>query len=756
MYRRIRVSAGVSLGIIVTFLCFLTATPLLYASPSAIFLDGYGVVTFDTSSGNPGEAVKHYYEASISVTDLDGITSTSHTVTIKTPGGVEYTLEYDASQSGATTATYYKLIGPLASYESGTFTFTVTDPGGVKATLTDTLTVDPSFPVPNVNSFSPQANTVVSNTTPTMTWSPVAGAQNYQVRIYTADGSKTVWTGSSGHQTSYTVPPDILAPNTTYRYRIAARKVGGDPFNIDNVSAAPDSPASSVPFTTGGVWTDIPIISLRDGVATYSSIGGVHPTRLNFNILVSDVQGVPGNIRSVSVKFPGGREERLYYDIGNGENISTRGIYTSAPDLTPEAGSYTFTATDREGHTYSISEELTVQSIGYPALTSLQPAMNAFMTDTAVNFAWNAVTGAAFYRLRIYGADYKPVLTRNVPQPMNPTVISYSLPAGFLKAGSLYRYDITTYREFADDGIDNFSVTRWSGSDMPTFVTGPVTVGTSSPAIDLNNIGVYTDQMADPRTPGNSLYALNFYAKITNPDGVPGNIASVAVSYPGGGGTILRLDSVISATQAEYFKSEMFANPDSIPQGTYTFTVTARNNNSATATDSLVKNVFPPPTNLNPASGAIVGTTPTITWDAVPNASYYMVYLYSWWDGAFYVYPISGVLTATTVTVPAGLLQTNATYGYTVYAFRDPVNQNLNNRSVSDYRSLTERTHFSTSPKGDVSGNGGVVGLEDAIVALQVMARKSPRASKDADVNQDGKIGLQEAIYILQLLSGLR
>lgn len=52
--------------------------------------------------------------------------------------------------------------------------------------------------------------------------------------------------------------------------------------------------------------------------------------------------------------------------------------------------------------------------------------------------------------------------------------------------------------------------------------------------------------------------------------------------------------------------------------------------------------------------------------------------------------------------------------------------------------------------------------LTDAILALQVISGMNPigvrsdYASSGADVNEDGKIGLEEVIYTLQVVSELR
>jgi hypothetical protein len=60
-------------------------------------------------------------------------------------------------------------------------------------------------------------------------------------------------------------------------------------------------------------------------------------------------------------------------------------------------------------------------------------------------------------------------------------------------------------------------------------------------------------------------------------------------------------------------------------------------------------------------------------------------------------------------------------------------------------------------PLGDIDGNRGVA-LADAILVLQVLSGMPPAGMvyKEVDVNNDGKIGLAEAIYILQKTAGIR
>ncbi len=59
---------------------------------------------------------------------------------------------------------------------------------------------------------------------------------------------------------------------------------------------------------------------------------------------------------------------------------------------------------------------------------------------------------------------------------------------------------------------------------------------------------------------------------------------------------------------------------------------------------------------------------------------------------------------------------------------------------------------------GDIDGNC-LVELPDAILALQLISGISPDISSlsvDADVNRNGKIGLEESIYVIETVAGLR
>jgi hypothetical protein len=82
--------------------------------------------------------------------------------------------------------------------------------------------------------------------------------------------------------------------------------------------------------------------------------------------------------------------------------------------------------------------------------------------------------------------------------------------------------------------------------------------------------------------------------------------------------------------------------------------------------------------------------------------------------------------------------------------------QDIGDNVVSQEVRLTVENGQATFVPGDLN-NDRNVDLLDAIVGLQVSVGMKPSVvSKEADVNGDGKIGLQDVLYILQKAAGLR
>ena len=211
---------------------------------------------------------------------------------------------------------------------------------------------------------------------------------------------------------------------------------------------------------------------------------------------------------------------------------------------------------------------------------------------------------------------------------------------------------------------------------------------------------------ADPVT-GGLLYGLQLYVKVSDLDGVPGNIKSVIAAIPGAGSVPLRYDGDVSPTEGYYFASLNYPDPASIPTGTYTFTVTDFESRSASITDELAAvDPLPLPSGLRPPDDTTVaGTTPVIDWSEVDGAVAYKVRIWDGWNS----YNNSGPLTTSYYAVPANVgLVEKTTYNYRVYAYREDPTVDVDNFS-SDTQFSSLRPHF--TPLAFVDGDGD--GIDD-------------------------------------------
>ena len=275
----------------------------------------------------------------------------------------------------------------------------------------------------------------------------------------------TVWNGWTGNQPTYTVPPGKLRPNSLFKYRIEARDMNS-PLNVDNVSKAPPSNNDNYIFYTDDQEAVDPFIEFdNSGVRTWND--PVNGAFLLFRVIVHDAQGVPGNIRSVSVEHPSGWITTLDASCSDSYSQSspTSCIYDNGSDQPIESGDYIFTVEDLEGHIYTVSEALTPDVLDLPVVQS--PVNGATINDTAVLFDWTDVPGAAFYSLDIYDYDFNRIYTFHTEQSQ------FSLAAGFLKNQTFYRWWVKARREYFSENTDNNSASSdfWN---MSTFTTTPL------------------------------------------------------------------------------------------------------------------------------------------------------------------------------------------------------------------------------------------------------------------------------------------
>lgn len=622
------------------------------------------------SKRGAGEYLDFYVE----IKDWDGISPdiNSHKVTVKYPDSTIVPLFFQYQKDNYTA--YYNGYEQHVSPSSGSYIFSVTNVITEKSgKMTDELVVRPELNVPDLSSHLPSHGTVLLNTTPTMSWAPVNGANSYRVKIMKEDNSVSwnLWTGSS----PLIVPPGLLEPYSPYKYRTYAQ---GEPWwlEVDNKARAlnPEEPEKGdILFATGAQSQD-PFIEVEPhGVFTFKD-GLVATPFVAFDVDISDAQGVPGNIKLATATTPLGKKVNLYFDYS--EN-PTKGRYRGHlfPALLPDQsfeplpeGTYVFHVEDKDGNTFTTSEDLTIAPVDFSAVSSMSPSHNAVLNDTAVTFSWDAVPGAAFYLVQLRDADY------NYLYSMRTEDTSYSIPPGILKENSLYRYAIQVMGEFYDENVDNMSMWRTGNSMLHQFTTTPVTGGVNVPIIESNGFGAYTITMPYPGT-DELTYRLGLEAYVSDLDGVPGNIKSVEVLFPDQvTKRALRYERNVETNKALYvyydvldFSSPLY--PEDIWPGTYTFTVTDHEGNTSNFSEELTINIVPPVSLFAPGQDAVVFTTsPTIMWTPVSGANYYKVRIYKSWGRTVFT-SLYLPWNATSFMVPAGKLSTGSNYSYAIYAY---------------------------------------------------------------------------------------
>ncbi|MFA5902496.1 MAG: PKD domain-containing protein [Desulfobacula sp.] len=634
----------------------------------AIDLDGYGAVSYhtDTYSG---------IDLWIKIIDHDGIADngSSHAVTVDV-GSTTYPMSYKY-KANAYSAYYAAYISSPAV--SGDYVFTVADSEGNTVSLTDAVVV---------NHLTPPANLscVVSGTTPTFTWTGDTNASYFRVRIYNLDGSSR-WYGNV-KTSPYTVPPGVLSSGTSYKYSIEARDGHSGGYEPDNVSKSPASSNDNPVFTTGSV-TQAPMISRNDsGAYTWMSSTPGTDVELAIDIRIYDAQGVPGNIKSVKAILPGGEELPLFFNNNEGSNC---GLYQASKWGTFVSGNYTIRVEDMDGNTDLFTEHVDVNP-----LTPVSSLVYS-KTGSGIDFSWDPVPGAVVYRLEIRDVNY------SVLSGYSGTQTSCHVSEGYFKKNSPYRYRVVAYKEFIEDNLSN--ATGSAGrSFMPVFTPYP-DPGASAPEIDLNMTGVFVIHRHAPNT-NTSNYLLYFELQVSDADGVPGNIAKVEVTYPDGvTKKELIFESSISTTKGSYSSYAIFKNSGTIPAGEYTFRAFDLDGKvSAVIPDILTVNPIPIPENLSPLNGASVfSTSPVITWDPVPGASFYRVRIYKGYDQRIFS---SSRLPVNSFTVPPGTLQQGIEYSYRVDAYRGEDGSSISNMSSSK-TSAGERPRFNIK-----DANSGITG----------------------------------------------
>jgi len=179
------------------------------------------------------------------------------------------------------------------------------------------------------------------------------------------------------------------------------------------------------------------------------------------------------------------------------------------------------------------------------------------------------------------------------------------------------------------------------------------------------------------------------------------DIEKVDVFYPDGR-QLAALDlsrfRTIEAKDAP--KKQVFINqigmPDDAVEGWYSAVITLKNGETYTASDYVVLSKLGRASGQNPAHEQTLGSLPEkLTWDPVPGANYYQVFIRDQWEDNKLIYT-SKLLSAPELVLPPGLIEDGGYYSWLIHA-RD-INEDI---KLGDFNSGSMSTPVSFSVDAD-------------------------------------------------------
>lgn len=407
-------------------------------------------------------------------------------------------------------------------------------------------------------------------------------------------------------------------------------------------------------------------------------------------------------------------------------------------------GDYTFTAVDSLGR----KAETTVHYVArydLPTVTELSPNAQTYLGTTTPRLSWTPPAAGGPYAYQVLIHDYNdPYVLWYVSDITTST--SLTVPSGALKPNTAYKWYLRLFA--STNEMSSCTETAINSFYTGTYVEIPnfswIKLGTFPPAgsqvnykhmVEAQLTGVAPWDITGWRLKKGSQpiyesgYAPYFYSR----DYMVAEIYSSALLAEGDD-YAFELDIACSTTPL--IKTGLAYTPQDVETVNYL--------------------------SLSPASNYYFKTlTPTFSWSSVTDTNTYYrlrifdplnkmtLYSSSWSNN-------------TSATMPAGILKPGGNYYWTVMTSATDIPNDPENASYTIAYTHMD-LHFRTSklftivpiPPGDVTGDLQVT-LGDAVMAFQVISGMKPEVTTDGDVNNDGRVGLPEAVYILQDISELR
>jgi hypothetical protein len=639
-----------------------------------LFWDASGAYTWTGNAADPFTALGH----DVKVVDYDGIADdgSSHTVTVEYPnGGPTYTLWYNFKIDDYSAMYWYwddTIAQPInASQYSGPYIYRVEDSTGAWSQAEDDLQVSTINP-PDETTFSPGFNTPRSMT---------AHFDN----VYKNGGLYDDFESGFNPANWEWQPPEVTFVGGEARFER---------------TWFPESQSIWMQMTDPETVDELRATVRVDSISTngefiWARIGGRY-CRNNDGEVYARV-GIQGNDTYVSVASE-------YWD---GDHLIDKPLLpqTSLGPVT-QGNNYELTLDwDYATATFAFRVRAVDNSLDYTANYTVPGTISPLadpsrgigisswvvFNTTTPTFNWPADPTANHYRVRIYGLNDSRIFQEYVTSP------PYTIPPGVLKPNAGYKLRIYARRDHQWFEWDNAGA---SNREMTSFFTGPVEA--QDPYIDLWHIGVETWKDAPP-------YGANtwFYVKIHDAQGVPDNIESVKVRFPDNVTEVnLYYDEYTSArpwhdsATAAVYRAGYYG---AIQPGLYTFTVTDKDNNTATNSEVLTANPIDYPSlgTLVPANNALIGGTGvSFDWGDVPGAAFYELTLYD----KDMNYLFNAKTTDSEYTLPPGILKENSLYRYRIYTRREFPEANMDNgNTIPTSGEFNSNTFITTAVSGAYS-----------------------------------------------------
>ena len=328
----------------------------------------------------------------------------------------------------------------------GTYTFTITDTLGRKATVVREFTYDSALP--QVDAATMKVNGMgdlayVGTATPTLTWDPVVWEGTpgyYQTFVFDYDG-RAIWYSETTEGTTVQIPQGYLQPDTAYYWWVRTcdipetgqrgqnRRYSGIRYFYTGTKDTPDlnNPGNQV-------------LSYATPDNGWANWFGITQTRL-----------APWDIQRYTVTGPQG----TVYNYNGGVYFLWHPMFyhcwSPGPAPTP-GGNYTFHLEDLEAHTATLVKDFVYDPASpIPEATRL-PADNAYLYTDTPTFSWTApAVGEAtdptpyYYNLRIY--DYNARIHWYSSPLITET--SFTLPEDVVSSAppGSYKWEVRAYTD---------------------------------------------------------------------------------------------------------------------------------------------------------------------------------------------------------------------------------------------------------------------------------------------------------------------